>query len=203
MYENPKDLDKLALIEAYLYDGLEIVLNKEENLKNGDEVTATIMFSSPNDLNLKFTSDEITKSLTVSGLAELVESYDSVPDSFKQTIKADIEAEIGDDLDDDDFYSNLKVEQIGMYQKKYNPELHDYFEMMYLYKVDYDEKSFFSDDKTKHKSKYYIYQVDEFKKRGDALIYDIYEYEEDDATGISKAQNKLIVDGYEQIKSGS
>ncbi len=200
-YENQKDLEKLNLIDSYIYGDIEIVLDKEKNLKNGDEVTATVKFNSPEGLRLKFTSDEITKSIKVSGLGELVESYASVPDSFKETIKTDVEAEIADYFADNSYYSNLKTEQIGIYQKTYDPEEYTEFELMYLYKVDYDQKTFFSDNQTEHKSTYFMYNVDGFKKRGEALVYDVYRYDDGEATAISKAQNQLIVDGYEQVKN--
>lgn len=205
-----KNKEKEDEIYDVIYD-YKVELNKKKGIKNGDKVTAIIKFKNPKNLKLKYDRDVIKKSISVKGLVDMVNSYNNLPKRTKERMDEKgmllIKNEyIGNNIKDVEF-SKVKA-----YEKKQKDkdieDVSNYlfnkagkFSVCYIYKVNYKEKEFFSDEFT-DKEKFECVQFYDFINKNKVVSFEneIDNSEIDYADNLEDIDVKLRVKDYSLIK---
>lgn len=191
----------------------EVKLDKTENLKNGDEVTATLKFNK-GKYKFKFDKDEITTKVTVSGLQQIVKEYSDISNSMdriERKINEDITRRLGD-------AKNIKITKLKVFQKdikenelksliasgEINSRSNAY-SLIILYKLTYDEKQttiLFEKAEYKTVEKLFVENVDNFIKKDDALLFDVYTNYTDkfSESNLEDYVNRLKLQNYSEVR---
>lgn len=202
---------KEEIEEAY---SQKITLDKEKNIKNGDEITATVEYTALPPYKISFTDDKIQKKFKVKGLDKFINSYDDINEDNVEKFEGDIQKEISDQyLSDGSYFStktkNLEIELYGLYEKKVPKEDLEkgqggLFSLVYIYKINYDqvEKDYNDDgdevEKTKAKETFVVYEVSNIIEQNGAIDYNIQQLYSDIEQ--ADAVNKIKFDGYKEVK---
>lgn len=211
-FHNVKDRKKYSEINTAVMD-FEVKLDKTENLKNGDEITALLKFNKSKNLKLKFDKDEIKVSIIVNDLLKLIKSYEDIANSIDR-IEKKINENIISNLDGD---KNIKIEKLKIFQKDINDEEIKYYiasenmnelkrlySLAILYKVTYDEKkfTFFREDKYETKEMLFVENVDNFQNKEEVLLFEVNRMFKDkfSESNMEDYINKLILKNYKEIK---
>lgn len=201
---------KEEIEEAY---SQKISLDKEKNIKNGDEITATVEYTALPPYKISFSDDKIEKKFKVKGLDKFINSYDDIDEDNVEKFEGDIQKEISDRyLSDGSYFStktkNLEIELAGLYEKKVPKEDLEkgqggFFSLVYIYKVNYDqvEKDYNDDgdevEKTKAKETFVVYEVSNIIEQNGAIDYNIQQLYSDIEQ--ADAVNKIKFDGYKEV----
>ena len=201
---------KEEIEEAY---SQKISLDKEKNIKNGDEITATVEYTALPPYKISFSDDKIEKKFKVKGLDKFINSYDDIDEDNVEKFEGDIQKEISDRyLSDGSYFStktkNLEIELSGLYEKKVPKEDLEkgqggFFSLVYIYKVNYDqvEKDYNDDgdevEKTKAKETFVVYGVSNIIEQNGAIDYNIQQLYSDIEQ--ADAVNKIKFDGYKEV----
>ncbi|WP_058991154.1 hypothetical protein [Anaerococcus rubeinfantis] len=201
---------KEEIEEAY---SQKITLDKEKNIKNGDEITATVEYTALPPYKISFTDDKIQKKFKVKGLDKFINSYDDINEDNVEKFEGDIQKEISDRyLSDGSYFStktkNLEIELAGLYEKKVPKEDLEkgqggLFSLVYIYKINYDEvhKDYNDDgdevEKTKAKETFVVYEVSNIIEQNGAIDYNIQQLYSD--IDQADAVNKIKFDGYKEV----
>ena len=201
---------KEEIEEAY---SQKITLDKEKNIKNGDEITATVEYTALPPYKISFTDDKIQKKFKVKGLDKFINSYDDINEDNVEKFEGDIQKEISDQyLSDGSYFStktkNLEIELSGLYEKKVPKEDLEkgqggLFSLVYIYKINYDEvhKDYNDDgdevEKTKAKETFVVYEVSNIIEQNGAIDYNIQQLYSD--IDQADAVNKIKFDGYKEV----
>lgn len=201
---------KEEIEEAY---SQKITLDKEKNIKNGDEITATVEYTALPPYKISFSDDKIEKKFKVKGLDKFINSYDDIDEDNVEKFEGDIQKEISDQyLSDGSYFStktkNLEIELAGLYEKKVPKEDLEkgqggFFSLVYIYKVNYDqvEKDYNDDgdevEKTKAKETFVVYEVSNIIEQNGAIDYNIQQLYSDIEQ--ADAVNKIKFDGYKEV----
>lgn len=92
----------------------EIKLSKEEKIKNGDEITATLSYPDMGDLKLKFDNDKLIKTVKVENLDTLINSIKDIPQEAIDRMDKVAKKSIKDYI----YGSDLKVTKVRVYEEK-------------------------------------------------------------------------------------
>ena len=190
-----------------------ITLDKDKNIKNGDEITATVKYTALPPYKVSFSDDKLEKKFKVKGLDKFINSYDDINEDNVEKFEGDIQKQISDQyLSDGSFFStktkNLEIELAGLYEKKVSKkDLENnkggLFSLVYIYKVNYDEvEKDYNDDgdeieKTKPKETFVVYEVSNIIEQNGAINYSIQELYSDIEQ--ADAVNKIKFDGYKEV----
>lgn len=201
---------KEEIEEAY---NQKITLDKEKNIKNGDEITATVEYTALPPYKISFSDNKIEKKFKVKGLDKFINSYDDIDEDNVEKFEGDIQKEISDRyLSDGSYFStktkNLEIELAGLYEKKVPKEDLEkgqggFFSLVYIYKVNYDqvEKDYNDDgdevEKTKAKETFVVYEVSNIIEQNGAIDYNIQQLYSDIEE--ADAVNKIKFDGYKEV----
>lgn len=203
-----KDPKKTSLIYSTVRN-YDVKLDKESGLKNGDTVTATLTLkeNANKSLKLKFDKKEITQSITVSNLEEIVNSIkdldSTVRDRMDRKIKADIVQNISTHS------KNLKLEKVKTYEKPMaDADLENgaytTFLVREIYKVSYESEKFTFSDKKEYEQKeeFYVYEFSNFKKKNNSVIFDVYrkDVRKSSDTVIEDLDNRYKIEGFKEEK---
>lgn len=182
----------------------EVVIDKETNLKNGDEVKVVVKYKQPTKFKLKYDATEIEKTFIVSDLKEVVLSFSDIPKSQYERIDKKVAEAISKNIWGD--YRNIEIKKLKTFEKEmYNNTNNDYFtsdfNLIYMYKVSYETKRFFS-DKYEKKELLELYIVKNFDKKGENLDFYVFnnksvKFEESE---IEDLANRLKIKGYKEVK---
>lgn len=209
MVTEVKHPERTGEIQKIVQD-YEIKLSKEDNIKNGDEVVATVTFKEPKGIKLKYDKTQLENKATAKDLEEFVKKYKEIK-NHADRLETDAKKKIVGSYRFSDS-KNLKIEKIAMYERPLTKDtieseklrggsmLSNYYELYIVYKVSGDRVPFFSDE-LEHFENYAYVSFGYFKKKGKALAYDVKNvYTYDDAESIENIDNELILDGLEKIK---
>lgn len=198
-----------------------ITLDKEKNIKNGDEITATIEYSALPPYKIAFSDDKIEKKFKVKGLDKFINSYKDIKEDNVEKFEGDIQKQISDQyLSDGSYFStktkNLDIKLLGIYEKKVPKDVlagigaddeyvNDSFQLAYVYKINYDEvtKEYDDDDneieKLKPKETVVVYGVNDIREKNGAINYQINTLYSD--LDEADALNKIKYDGFNEVKT--
>lgn len=198
-----------------------ITLDKEKNIKNGDEITATVEYKALPPYKIAFSDDKIEKKFKVKGLDKFINSYKDIKEDNVEKFEGDIQKQISDQyLSDGSYFStktkNLDIKLLGIYEKKVPKDViagigaddeyvNDSFQLAYVYKINYDEvtKEYDDDDneieKLKPKETVVVYGVNDIREKNGAINYQINSLYSD--LDEADALNKIKYDGYNEVKT--
>lgn len=186
-------------IRDYLLDQ-EITITPNENLKNGEVITAVLTFEETDRFRLELDREEIIREIEVSGLQELINSYKDLEDTIIEKIDRDFKNRIEDDFSGST--RNLEIQRISSFEKKIDEEdieknIFDSSEYTFanIYKIRYDQYYNRGDTKII----YLLFKADHFEESNGAYRYDILR------AGQEKTEEEILntirFDGFEEIPS--
>ncbi|MGI5948682.1 SH3 domain-containing protein [Peptoniphilus sp.] len=190
------NIDRYELM-TYL-NSLPIELNKEENIKNKDKITATLKLDKGN-YKIKFDQDEIKEELTVKDLPKLINSIKDIPNEVLNTIDSKIKKSIQQYAGDS--AKNLKIERLRIYEevaseddlKDLENQYSSMFNIMSIYQAEFD--SYYGD----HYSYLFTYLTSDFSENNGAYQYYINREGRYDITELGDIDNNLKYAGYKEV----
>lgn len=202
--KNPEKTDEItSKISEY-----EIKIDKDKDLRNGDEITVTVIFPKLKGYNIKMDNSQFFKKFTVSDLTELVIDATDITENHLERMEGKIKESISSSIFSE--YKDLKVEKLKSLEKPVPEEdvesgniyARDKFSMFNLYKVTYERKKLSSDKEEYEKTEKVMgFVISKFKKSGESLIFDVHktidrkfsDFEPEDIV------NKMKIEGYREV----
>lgn len=192
-----------------LHDALrnyKIEYSKEKEIKNGEEVTATLKFEDTKDLNIKFDKKELTVTVKVDKLKEFVKDFKDIEKHLNR-IEEDAKKSLANHYND---IKDLKIEQLAIYDMPLTQDainaaaineedLGNYYKLCIVYKLTGQEKEFLSEELKPFEEVKYC-KFEDFKKRGDALTYSIMREGFYNRKNLVDLENELQIKGYKKVK---
>lgn len=179
----------------------EIVLDKKDGYRNGDEVKVVVKYNNPKEFKLKFDKTEIEKTFKVENLKEVVTKISDISDNHLDRIEKKVVESISKGIYRD--YKNLKVQKLKSFEKELDSSKENSYveyNIVSMYKVEYEMKKVLSDEY--EKSEYLVlYRIEDFNKKGENLDFYVNKYRERKfvESEVEDLTNRLKVEGYREL----
>lgn len=202
-----KDKKKYKEINSILKN-YKVEYSKEKEIKNGDEITATLKFEDTKGLKLKFDKKELSVTAKANNLVEFVRDFKDVEKHLNR-MEEDAKKVFAKSSKYSDA-KNLKIERIAIYDMPLTEEtinsavmskrgLDDYYKLCIVYKITGENKEILS-EKLKPFEDFKYYEFKDFKKRGEAVTYSTSNEGYYVDKTLDDIENGLQIIGYKKVK---